>query len=487
MSGKSFREVGAVGGKSFRAVGTAVNNDRTKMQRNLQARQHMLQTSMKLLETDPHKKKDLEKMKSFVKRQVDERLKGHPPTFTRCVSIIQLVIMAVMMAIGEIAPWGLGVEKKEYTVKLFAGETTQPITVPENPYYGPKVETLVDWGSKWAPCMRTEKRSEDFVEQQAELQDTMGCCSNALDDSCGMMTPDDCDFFGGTFMGVGTSCIANSPPCASITVRPCCFGIFGQCAIITENHCNTIGGFWQEDKEVCDGNECLFRECGMGYKYYEKNIFGYSHPNQFYRFVSATFLHVGVIHVVMNCLGQYVMVAQVEFVAGFWRTAIMYIISGVGGFMISALFSAELMSNGASAAIYGMLGVEAVDLFYTWQLIDDKAAQLFGLIVKLILFLGIGTLPYIDNFAHVGGFLTGIVVGLCFLPFIFFSKMDLIRKRMAQFLSIIGLAALILGLLYVFYTSGEITCKNCQYIDCVPYTSKICSYETGSSNKTLLD
>ncbi len=41
-----------------------------------------------------------------------------------------------------------------------------------------------------------------------------------------------------------------------------------------------------------------------------------------------------------------------------------------------------------------------MDLFYTWQLIDDKGAQLAGLIIKIIIFLGIGTLPYIDNFAR---------------------------------------------------------------------------------------
>lgn len=38
----------------------------------------------------------------------------------------------------------------------------------------------------------------------------------------------------------------------------------------------------------------------------------------------------------------------------------MYVGSGACGFMISALFSASLLSNGASAAIYGMVGVETV-------------------------------------------------------------------------------------------------------------------------------
>lgn len=102
------------------------------------------------------------------------------------------------------------------------------------------------------------------------------------------------------------------------------------------------------------------------------NVFSTDQPNQFFRFITAMFLHIGVIHYVMNALSQYLLVAQVEFVAGWFRTALMYVMSGAFGFLISALFSADSLSNGSSAAIYGMLGVETVDLFQTWQLLERR-------------------------------------------------------------------------------------------------------------------
>ncbi len=196
------------------------------------------------------------------------------------------------------------------------------------------------------------------------------------------MLLDACDV-GGNIQHETALCSASSnlPGCA-IVLHPCCYGIYGGCTLTTRGHCDALMGIYNENEEVCNENECLFEECGMGYKYNHKNYFGYLHPNQFYRFVTATFLHVGVIHFVMNALGQYPMVAQVsspllddcssfvifsdflltqiEFVAGLWRTAVMYIFSGIGGFMFSALFSSGNLSNGSSAAIYGMLGVETV-------------------------------------------------------------------------------------------------------------------------------
>lgn len=433
---------------------------------------------MKLLQSNPTREnvKQVTRMQTFVKKQVEQRMQGHEPHFTRMVTIMQIIIMVAMMFSpeGKLAPWGMGVVEKEKTVEVFKGTATQPLQIPENPYYGPNVETLVAWGSKWSPCMRRDATMLGFREDLETAQASFGCCFDVSSGNCGMMSESDCDSYGSTFLGLGVSCATSTPPCQQTILHPCCYGIFGQCALLTKDHCDAVDGRYDDSKELCDGEECLFKVCGMTYNYHEENLFGYEHPNQFYRFATATFLHVGAIHLIMNCLGQYVLVSQVEFVAGFWRTAIMYVGSGVGGFMISALFSASLLSNGASAAIYGMLGVETVDLFQSWQLVEDKAMQLVGLIVKLILFLGIGTLPYIDNFAHVGGFIAGIVLGLMFLPYIVFGSFDEFRKRLFQFLAAFLLCVLFFGLLYKFYEDGEIICDECEYINCVPYTSSIC-------------
>lgn len=100
---------------------------------------------------------------------------------------------------------------------------------------------------------------------------------------------------------------------------------------------------------------------------------------------------------------------------------------------------------------------------------------MIGLVVKFVLFLGIGTLPYIDNFAHIGGFIAGVVAAICFMPYISFSRLDAARKLLLKLVSMVLLFVLAGGLLYKFYTTHEISCSWCQYLDCVPYKRSMCS------------
>jgi membrane associated rhomboid family serine protease len=58
------------------------------------------------------------------------------------------------------------------------------------------------------------------------------------------------------------------------------------------------------------------------------------------------------------------------------------------------------------------------------------------LTVQVIAALGIGFLPTIDNFAHVGGFVAGLLAGPLFLPKIYYSKADKARKTIFIFVSI---------------------------------------------------
>lgn len=485
------RAVSRMGQQSMRHVANSAlsarrvyHQDRTRMQRNATMRQ---QHVMKRLEqmsqngdmSDPRHSQQLTKMKTFVRKQIESREShGHKPVFAIGVTLVQFAILIAMLVTSEFASWGMGVQNLHRTVQLLEGNTTQSLTRAQNPYFGPQVESLVSWGSKWGACMREDKIATS-VRLSSSVNDTfMGCCVSSSG-RCGFMSHPRCNYYDNsnwippqndTKINV---CNPEYSNCSTVFLRPCCFGIYGQCAVISEQHCTAISGKWQPNSFKCGEVDCLREACGM--EHYLQGTFKLAYPIQIYRFVTAIFLHVGVIHFVMNALGQYVLVAQVEFVAGPFRTGVMYILSGMCGFMISALFSSTSLSNGSSAAIYGMLGVGTVDLFQTWQLLEDKASQVFGLVFKLAIFLGIGTLPYIDNFAHVGGFIGGVVVGLWLLPYIVFDRADGCRKHMLRVVSAVGLLVLIGGLLAKFFTDDSIVCDYCKYIDCIPFTPKMCS------------
>lgn len=197
-------------------------------------------------------------------------------------------------------------------------------------------------------------------------------------------------------------------------------------------------------------------------------------PNQFWRFFSPIFMHVGVGHLLFNMAFQVRAVAEIEQLAGFWNVAIMYFLSGFGGNIFAATMEAVSVSAGASSSLYGIIGVQTVDLFQSWQIVEDPYKALFQQMIMNIIVLGIGTLPQVDNFAHAGGFVVGVVTGIAFLPYIHFSRVDKFRKFILKNLSKLVIGTGTLGSLIIFYTVTDPNfCTWCKYINCVPYMDAI--------------
>jgi rhomboid protease GluP len=140
---------------------------------------------------------------------------------------------------------------------------------------------------------------------------------------------------------------------------------------------------------------------------------------EWWRLITAGFLHAGFIHLAMNSYGLFILVSEVEQFYGTSRFIVAYIVSIFTGFLLSALWSPGVPSLGASTAVFGMIGimlamgvrrrsdplVQAVRAHYTQYVI-------FGLLYSL--------LGRIDMAAHIGGliggFLVGAIAGLPGLP-----------------------------------------------------------------------
>ncbi|MFL6352455.1 MAG: rhomboid family intramembrane serine protease [Bryobacteraceae bacterium] len=141
------------------------------------------------------------------------------------------------------------------------------------------------------------------------------------------------------------------------------------------------------------------------------------HSGQWWRLITAGFLHASFFHIAMNSWALFVLVTEVEQFYGTSRLIFAYIFSTFTGFLLSLLWSRSL-SLGASAACYGLIGImlamgvrrndplaQAVRAYYRQWVI-------FGLLLSL--------LPGVDIAAHIGGlaggFLVGLVGGLPGLP-----------------------------------------------------------------------
>lgn len=198
-------------------------------------------------------------------------------------------------------------------------------------------------------------------------------------------------------------------------------------------------------------------------------------------------------------LVQYYAGRAVEIQAGFLRTMLIYIISGVGGYVVSGIFSPRTVSTGADPAVYGLLGVMVVELFQAWQIVPRPLTQLLKLLTIIAVSLLVGTFPFVDNWSHVGGFFFGVVSGIVFLPYITFGKWDATRKRILLIICVPLLLVMILMSWLTFYLIQNTefcswcVCslslrsywfparnldnlqrrprRRCHYLNCIPYTS----------------
>lgn len=87
----------------------------------------------------------------------------------------------------------------------------------------------------------------------------------------------------------------------------------------------------------------------------------------------------------------------------------------------------------------------------------------------------LGTLPYIDNYTQIGGFIFGILAAFIFVPYITLGKWDRVKKLCLLSITIpIILVLFLFGFVVFFNLRDSNFCPYCSYINCIPYTSTFC-------------
>jgi rhomboid protease GluP len=128
---------------------------------------------------------------------------------------------------------------------------------------------------------------------------------------------------------------------------------------------------------------------------------------QWWRLVTAGFLHGGLLHIGMNSWVLFDLGAQVEEVYGASRLIVVYFLATVFGFLLSTFWTAAL-SVGASAGIMGLIGAMIALGVHNRHSSDGTAVR--GMYVRWAVYILIfGMLPglHIDNAAHIGGLAAG--------------------------------------------------------------------------------
>jgi rhomboid protease GluP len=138
----------------------------------------------------------------------------------------------------------------------------------------------------------------------------------------------------------------------------------------------------------------------------------YVFMGQWWRLITAGFLHGGILHLLMNSYALFILVTEVEQFYGTSRFIVAYVFSTFAGFLTSCIVHPRTPSLGASAAAYGLIGIMLAMTIgkRTHPLAHLVRAQytqwlIFGIILSVV-----GS--HVDLAAHVGGFIGGFIIGV---------------------------------------------------------------------------
>ncbi len=141
-----------------------------------------------------------------------------------------------------------------------------------------------------------------------------------------------------------------------------------------------------------------------------------------WRLLTATFLHFGFVHLLLNMLALAVLGPFVERQLGWIRYSLSYLAVGVGSMTTITILAMQGLSRttlalGASGAVMGLIGVEAGILLLLWRRRPSRFVgqrlRLLGLIVALQTFFDL-TMPHISFVGHISGVVLGLIAGLIF-------------------------------------------------------------------------
>ncbi|XP_053220054.1 inactive rhomboid protein 1 isoform X1 [Podarcis raffonei] len=456
---------------------------------------------------------------SFVKQQIED-MDDHRPFFTYWLTFVHSLITILAVSIYGIAPVGFSQHETVDSVLRNRGVYENVKYVQqENFWIGPSSEALIHLGAKFAPCMRQDQQVHSFIRAARQKEKHSACCVRNDKSGCVQTPAEECSstlavwvkwprhpsapLLAGDKRQFGSVChqdprvceqpasmdphewpddITKWPICTKnsagnytnhphmdcvITGRPCCIGTKGRCEITSREYCTFMHGYFHEEATLCSQVHCMDDVCGL-LPFLNPEV-----PDQVYRLWLSLFLHAGILHCLVSVCFQMTILRDLEKLAGWHRISIIYLLSGITGNLASAIFLPYRAEVGPAGSQFGILACLFVELFQSWQILARPWRAFLKLLAVVLFLFAFGLLPWIDNFAHVGGFVSGLFLSFAFLPYISFGKFDLYRKRCQIIVFQLVFAGLLSGLVVLFYFY-PIRCEWCEFLTCIPFTDKFC-------------
>ena len=137
--------------------------------------------------------------------------------------------------------------------------------------------------------------------------------------------------------------------------------------------------------------------------------------HQYYRLLTACFMHFGMAHLANNMLVLFVIGGKLERALGHVRYLIFYLLAGVLANLFSLFWHIHtqefLVSAGASGAVFGVVGGLMWAVIRNRGRLEDLSLQQLVIMLLLSVYLGLSE-GGVDNAAHIGGVISGFLLAI---------------------------------------------------------------------------
>lgn len=135
---------------------------------------------------------------------------------------------------------------------------------------------------------------------------------------------------------------------------------------------------------------------------------------QYYRFITSIFIHIGLSHIFFNGYALYIFGPLIERLMGPKKYLLFFILTGLGGNLLTFIFNFNSLSAGASGSLFGLFGCFLYLIHRHRELVTDQGRRsiLRLVLVNLVLTL---VVPSISVTAHLGGLIIGYLLSYIFV------------------------------------------------------------------------
>lgn len=138
--------------------------------------------------------------------------------------------------------------------------------------------------------------------------------------------------------------------------------------------------------------------------------------HEYWRILTGATTHGSVLHVLMNSYAFYSFGKIFEMLANRAHLAIVFLLSAIGGGLLSLAFMPDGISVGASGGIVGLISYLAVYAFRRRQFISAEFRKNLLINIGFIVIFGLVLYQIVDNYGHIGGMIVGAVYGFVQIP-----------------------------------------------------------------------